>query len=186
MLQRTLTSKRRPCPKVMERQDRHLLSAVRDGLVAVAVMAAMVAARLRDAIDPVNLALTYDTGHRAFKVTAATFKLDLVKGHLKAAWADLVGTPSAVKVDIAETDIARLLGNRPAAGTFGLALKLRTAVAITGISAIPIAITGIADPVRPGRIGDGAITGLDRNGGTRAFAMRLVSQGWRGEEQGRC
>lgn len=174
------------------------------GLVAVARVAAMTAlAALWDAIYPLHLSAVADlTSHWAFKITAAAFELNLIKGHAEANGAILVGAATIVEVDIAEAFIIGFLANGLATRADGLAFQLFhfalalapliDAVAIsTAVTTIRVAIAAIitigviATVRRTDRNAAMTVPDRDRRVGAFAFAMAIIGQSRGGKEQWR-
>lgn len=148
---------------------------------------AMALPALRDAIDLSNLiAATDDTGHRALKIAAATFKFDLVKGHAKTAWADLFGVPAIVEIDIPEAKMIGLAFDRPATRANGAALNLAMGTAIRVSIMAMVRITDCAMTTIAIAKMQCAIAGLHRNGTSDAFVrLAMVRHSWGGKEQRR-
>lgn len=175
------------------------------GLVAVARVAAMTAlAALWDAIYPLHLSAVADlTSHWAFKITAAAFELNLIKGHAEANGAILVGAATIVEVDIAEAFIIGFLANGLATRADGLAFQLFhfalalapliDAVAIStavttirvAVAAIIVTISGRATVRCADRYAAMAVPDRDRRVGAFAFAMAIIGQSRGGKEQWR-
>lgn len=145
----------------------------------------------RNTVDLTDLvATTDDTGDRAFKVAAATFKLDLIEGDAETARSDPFGITSIVKIHIVEAEIVRFSADGTATGTDGSTFHATHIAAITMIAITSIMTTSIV-AIRPvSSIAEievkATIVGLNRNRTTDALArIAMVGERRCGEEQRR-
>jgi len=125
------------------------------------------------------------TGHRAFNIATARFKLDFIEGNSKATRTDLFGIPSIIEVDISKAEIVRFVSNGPATRANGTTLHLTVRLAIAVIAIVSIMTVRSVTTIIIANM-KSSISRLYGNAASNAFAgLAMIRQSWRCEEQRR-